>query len=173
MKQIFKGIGIIIIASLLYIGSFHLPFSIVKIYFYKGITNLIILSIILAICLLILKKQLKFDKKDIIIIILSFFSMHMIFFVTVPTTIERSISVFMLNEMTKEKNFSQEEIEKIFIKKYIKENKAFDKRLKEQTFSGLVKKQKDTYNINKKGEKMINLFKLINKIYNIKSQELK
>ena len=56
------------------------------------------------------------------------------FFTHLPVTADRSISVFMLGYLADHKgeSFTEEQIESIFIKRYVQDYGAFEKRLHEQ-----------------------------------------
>ena len=171
LKKILVILLIEIVFTSIYLLSFKL--NLIKIFFYKGILYLIVISIVLITILLIYKKYKNyFDIKDIIIIILLFFLTNILVFGMIPTTIDRSISVFMLNSINKEE-LSKKEIEKIFIDEYVYKNKAFEKRINEQITTGTIKKNsKGKYTLTKKGKSLLKLFKMINKIYNINSKLL-
>lgn len=172
--KILKMLGITIAFTILFILTFHLPLrGLLPIYTYYGLCSLIILTILLIILLYLFKKRISFDIKDCIITILLCFSMNIFFFCMVPVTIERSISVFMLNEMNKKEAYTKQEIEKLFIEKYVYEYKAFDKRFNEQITTGTISKTKKKYYLNKNGKKLLKKFKFIKNIYNIKTPLLK
>ena len=107
------------------------------------------------------------------ITILLSFSINIFFFCMVPVTIERSISVFMLNEMNEKDFYTKKEIENLFIEKYVYEYGAFDKRFKEQIATGTISKTNSKYYLNKNGKKLLKKFKFIKNIYNIKTPILK
>lgn len=176
MNKTIKKILIILLIEIIFTCIYLLTFKInfIKIFFYKGIINLIIISIIFIVLLLIFKKYKNyFDIKDIIIIILLFFLTNIFIFGMIPTTIDRSISVFMLNSISKEE-LSKNDIENIFIDKYVYKNKAFEKRINEQIATGTIKKNiKGKYTLTKKGRLFLKLFKIFNKMYNINSKLLK
>lgn len=172
--KIFKILTITILFTILFILTFHLPFrSWIPIYTYYGLCSLIILTIILIILLYIIKKFFSFDIKDCMITILLSFSINIFFFCMVPVTIERSISVFMLNEMNEKDFYTKKEIENLFIEKYVYEYGAFDKRFKEQIATGTISKTNSKYYLNKNGKKLLKKFKFIKNIYNIKTPILK
>lgn len=170
MKKILKMFIIFLAFTFIYILTFHLGIKI-PIYTYYGITSLFVLTILLIIILIIYtKKSSNFDIKDSVIVILLCFFINLYFFCMVPVTLERSISVFMLNKMKNEKSYTKKEIEEMFIDKYVYEYKAFDKRLNEQEYTGTIEKKDKEYKINKKGKRLVKVFSLIKKIYNIKGK---
>jgi len=174
-NKIIEMILIILIFTITFILMFHLPVrNIISIYTYYGLVALLIVTIIFSIIMYIAYKKniLKFDFKDYVITILICFSLNIFVFCMVPVTLERSISVFMLNEMMNKKEYSKEEMEELFIDKYIYEYEAFKKRFEEQLYTGTIEKDGKNYNISEKGEIMVNCFKIIKRIYNVKGKIL-
>ena len=176
MKKVLQMVLIFIIFCLAFVISFHLPTrKLMLVYTYFGFTSLIILTILLIflLYLLIKKSILKFDIKDCIIIALLCFFVNVFFFGMVPVTIERSISVFMINEMHKNGMSSKDEITENFVNKYVYEYDAFGKRLEEQTEINTIDEMNGQYDLSNKGKFMLNCFKVIDKIYGINSNLLK
>ena len=63
-------------------------------------------------------------------------------------------------------------MENIFLQKYVFDYDAFGKRLNEQKYTGTINKNNATYSLSKKGKKMLWLFKIIKKVYNVKGNIL-
>ncbi len=171
-KKLLLGIGIFCLFTIIYILSFRINIFNIHIFFYYGILKLLIISIVLIIFLKIYNNIRKiFDIKDIIIIVSLFILINLLFFCMVPVTLERSISIFMLNDMNNMQGMEKEKIEKEFIDKYVYAYKAFDKRLDEQMATGTISKDDNSneYYITKKGNVLLNILKIINKIYNVNS----
>ena len=176
MKKVLQMIMFFILFCVTFIISFHLPTrNIIEVYTYYGFISLAILTIILILILYFLVKKsiLKFDIKDCIIIVILCFFVNCLFFGMVPVTMERSISVFMINELDKDKQISKTEIEQNFINKYVYENGAFDKRLVEQMAINNIEENNTTYNLSKRGKFMLKCFKLVDKVYGVNSKLLK
>lgn len=175
MKKIISIILIVVIFTILYIGTFHLKIrEIMPVYTYYGIFTLIILTVLLALFLFVLNKMnyKYFDIKDSIIIILLCFSINIFVFCMVPVTIERAISVFMLNYMDNNNEYTKEEIEKVFIEKYVYEYQAFEKRFEEQIYTGTIENNGESYHISKKGKFLVDCFHFIKELYNVKGKVL-
>ena len=174
-NKVVEMILIFLIFTLTFILMFHLPTrNIISIYTYYGLVILLIITVIFSIIIFILYKKgiINFDFKDFIIIILVCFSFNLFVFCMLPVTLERSISVFMLNEMTDEDKYSKEEVEKLFIDKYVYEYDAFGKRFDEQLYTGSIEKIGENYQISEKGKFMIECFRIIKKIYNVEGKVL-
>lgn len=170
----FKMLLIFIIFTIVYILTFHLGTrKLIPVYTYYGMVSLCVLTILLGIILWIYGKKKKyFDIKDSIIILLLCFFINLFVFCMVPVTLERSISVFMLNYMDNGKTYTKEEIEDAFIDKYVYEYGAFDKRFEEQIYTGTIEKKDNSYKISKKGNLFVDAFHFIKRIYNVKGKIL-
>jgi len=176
MKKFLQVIAIVVIFTIIYILNFHMIWrSVIPIFTYYGYISLVILTVLLSIIMFFVCKKgyFNFDIKDgIIVVILCFFS-NALFFGMVPVTMERSVSVYMLNEMSKNGAKTEKEIEKDFIDNYVIKYGAFDKRIKEQTAINTIEKDdKGKYGLSDKGKLMISIFKFIDKVFNIKSNLL-
>ena len=174
-NKLLKMFIIFVMFTLFYILIFHLDLKkLIPVYTYYGMFSLIFLTILLIILLFVFIKKgiLDFDIKDAIILVLLYFFINLFVFCMVPVTLERSISVFMLNEMNKGENYTKEEIERLFIEKYIYEYEAFEKRFDEQLFTGTISKKYDNYEINNKGKLTVKIFHFIKKIYNVNGKIL-
>ncbi len=174
-NKIIKMVFIFLIFTFTFILSFHLPIrNIISIYTYYGLAILLVITIVLAILMFILYKKnlIGFDFKDCVITILVCFSINIFVFCMVPVTLERSISIFMLNEMSDNDEYTKEEIEELFISKYVYEYEAFDKRFDEQLYTGSIEEIQNGYKISKKGDFMVDCFKVIKRIYNVKGKIL-
>lgn len=171
----FKMFLLFIVFTIIYMLTFHLKTrELIPVYTYYGIASLCILTVLLGsiLCILSKKEKISFDIKDSIIVILICFFMNLFVFCMVPVTLERSISVFMLNYMDDGKEYTKEEIEQIFIDKYVYEYEAFDKRFEEQIYTGTIESNDETYKLSNKGKTMVNMFHFVKKVYNVKGKIL-
>lgn len=175
-KKVCFMFALLLIFSILYIISFHFSiFNYTNVYIYNGLINLITITIIMGfLCFLLYrKKAINLDFKDCIITILLFFSINIFFFCMVPVTLERSISVFMLNELNQENGLTKEELERNFINKYVYKYDAFNKRFNEQKYLNTIQRKDEKYILSKKGKALLNKFKIIKKIYHVNSRILR
>ena len=160
-----------IVSFLIFVSLFHTTlFSNVKVLMYRGLIFLLLVAIINLSLGNILKKFFfkNLNGFDIFSIMVMVCSIMMVFFVLVPVTVERSVSVYMLSEMDESgTSFSKEDIEEKFIDTYVKKFGAFDKRFDEQIVTGTINKVDDNkYIINNKGKFIVKMFRFISKIFN-------
>jgi hypothetical protein len=92
-----------------------------------------------------------------------------VFFVVIPVSLDRSVSVFILGHMENNKNpMSKQQIEDIFISEYVKNYGAIDRRLGEQIKSGNITKLPDgTYEISGRGSTFIVVSRKIAKNFGV------
>ena len=161
-----------VLGTTFFILLFHTKIlSNIDILFYRGIGLLIISSIFLLAVMCFYKKISNgfFTIRDIILALVLFSCINLTFFTHLPVTAERSISVFLLDYFNKNSNryLTKEEVTKIFIDKYLYENKAMEKRLHEQIFSGNINQEREKYKISNRGKNLMKLYRLIAIIFNI------
>ena len=130
------------------------------IYFFDGIYLLVASSVIFLI--LNLKKI-----PNITLLIVSVFSINFGFFVLVPVSLERSVTVGLLNNLY-DSNYTvltKEDISKEIIK--ITETENFtNKRIKEQLYTGYFESSEENFVLSETIEIYMKINKVINKIYN-------
>lgn len=166
---------IIFICTLLFVIMFHISFlNKLDVFFYRGCIFLIICSGV-AFALSRLAERvfpmLRLDTKDALVISLLFFGITLAWFVLAPTTVERSVSVFMLSYMEENEDnggITAEEFGDIFYDKYIESFEAFDKRFHEQVISGNMKQSPDGngYVITSQGRFVVEMFRLSARLFN-------
>lgn len=176
-NEIFKLILIYCIllcfGTIFYISSFHtFLFSFIDVFFYRGIILIIFWGIIITLIMLYLKLKIHsalITIRDIIMVFVLFSSFNVVFFTHVPVTANRSISIFMLGYMSdhSEEVFSEDDIEEIFIEKYVNEYKAFSKRFHEQVVTGTIKKVNGGYQITEKGRNLVKIYELVTDMYGL------
>ena len=125
--------------------------------FYEGIIILFLTTLSLFVLTVIYKK-----KHLVYPIILSFFII-MSFHTTVITIVDRSISIFLLNEIKNGKN-NTEELEAVFNKKFSKT--SINKRVYEQVKTGNLIVLENKINMTPRGLLFHNFFLTIKQIFN-------
>lgn len=178
MKLVWKKILILfaffILFSLIYLLAFRLPLNnIFTVFTYKGIFLTLLVSLLFLLTLILVKRKLLFiDGKDIAITIILFFFIHLFVFCMCAVTVERSFSVFLLSEISKSesKTINLEEAKTLFYEHYIENNGAIEQRFNEQVVTGSINSSDDSnYVLTFKGDLIVKLFNLINMSYNINS----
>ncbi|MBQ2204613.1 MAG: hypothetical protein II411_01805 [Lachnospiraceae bacterium] len=137
---------------------------------YRGI-KFIVISAVLNIILSIIIKRMLFKELngfDMFSIVVFYMSVTMVFFILVPVTVERSVSVYMLSYADEsDTNFTKSDIENSFIDIYLKDFGAFDKRFDEQIETGTIEKVNDNeYRLNDRGRFIVRLFRFIANVFN-------
>lgn len=172
IAEVFKIITLyvlnIVLSTAVFIGLFHTPlFESVTVFFYRGVIFLFI-SMLFSILLMLLMKRLFYSidlsVRDVVAVGLAFLGFTSTWFVLLPVTVERSISVFMLSYMDENDTHgvTTDEFQRIFFQKYIIDFGAFDKRFSEQLLSHNIKMSDDGsgYVITDAGRRIVNLFRL-------------
>lgn len=162
--------------TLIFLGMFHVPFlNLTDVFFYKGLIFLSVCTLIafgLTIAAGKLNRGMQLSIKDGLLVSTLFFGITLAWFTLIPTTVERSISVFMLSYMEEnptEDGISAEEFGDIFYEKYIQKYDAFEKRFHEQEVSGTiipVSNETDGYVITDRGRFIVDMFRLFSELFN-------
>lgn len=87
------------------------------------------------------------------------------FLITVPTLLDRSISLYILATVYKEEKISLNEINEYFFNGFIKKNRAVNKRLEEQIFTKNISKNEKNYQITNNGKLIHNLNIILSDLY--------
>lgn len=164
----------IFLASVFFILLFHTALlKNLNVFFYRGCFFILLaafFSVVLMFAAAHLFKSLQISAKDFFCVFFLFSGFTLGWFVLGPTTVERSISVFMLSymEQNDEKGIDSEAFGTIFYQKYISDFAAFDKRFQEQVVSKNIKfaENEDGYVITKNGRLIVNIFRLMSKLFN-------
>lgn len=175
MKKIVKYLifycVMLLVGIALFAISFRTPlFKEIDVYYYRGLSLIVTVGVLVASILVIIKYKLKIipiDFKDIIVSLVVVISFNTVFLSVVTVSMDRSISVFMLADMATnhEKVYSKEEIEQRFMDIYMDEYKAMERRYEEQIYTGTIEEIDGGYKITDKGERLIKLFRGIAKIF--------
>lgn len=133
-----------------------------SIYFFDGVYLLIIASIINY---LIFRNKMK----NVLILVITVFSMNFGFFVLFPVSYERSVSVELLTNLSNESinsELTKDDIRNEIIK--ITSTEEFtDKRIEEQLYTGYIEKTDNGYTISQTIKNFLSLKNFISTIFNI------
>ena len=133
-----------------------------SIYFFDGIYLLIIASIINY---LIFRNKMK----NVLILVITVFSMNFGFFVLLPVSYERSVSVELLTNLSNESvnsELTKDDIRNEIIK--ITSTEEFtNKRIEEQLYTGYIEKTDNGFTISQTVKNFLTLKNFISKIFNI------
>ena len=159
MKSFFKILFSISILFMLFMQLNFLRIS--NIYFFDGI------YILIFICLMV---YLLFRNKvkNILLIVISVFSINFGFFVLFPVSFERSVSVGLLNnlsEYSETQEFSEQDITKEILK--VTSTEQFtDKRIEEQLYTGYLESKEGKYILSENIKTYLFINNLMSRLYN-------
>ena len=177
IKEIFKLLAVyavlFIAGSLMYVlGMRSGILNGISVFFYRGIIAIIIAGIVIS-GIMITLKATKMKKiitvRDILLLFCAFCCIHVVIFTHLPVTADRSVSVFMLGYMDRKgSECTKQELEDVFVEKYVKEYEAFDKRLFEQIYTGTVERTgEDGYIITDSGRRIIGIYRVVTEWFNL------
>ena len=89
------------------------------------------------------------------------------FFIVLPVTIDRSMSVFLLGQMAAEpdRSFTPSDLETIFVHTYVQRYDQVKRRLEEQRISGNVAETPEGYRIDAQGVAFVQFGRFISKVF--------
>jgi len=161
----------LLFAGVVFVGFFHTGlFDGVKVLFYKGVVIIAVTALLLAggMFLLVKTKMPKLlSVRDVILSVVLFSSIAMVGFTHLPVTADRSISVFILGYMNSRQNqpITADEMERVFIERYVKQYKAMQRRFEEQVVSGNIKQVLGGFVLTSQGERIVCLYNLFCELF--------
>jgi hypothetical protein len=113
-------------------------------------------------------KKYALNIDALIAIVLLSASLNLLFFVTVPVTLDRSISIFLLNDLEKQHTRNKKELTDIFVSEYVYVQDAVGRRIFEQISSGNIIVENDKIELTRRGEIFLMFTRVIDYLYGIK-----
>lgn len=159
-----------VVGTIVFIGLFHTGlFSSVSVFFYRGIVYLLISSIVAALVMLgigRLRKYFDVGLRDCVSVSGMFIGITLGWFILIPVTVERSVSVYMLSYMANTgRPVTEEQFGRIFYDNYIIGLGAFEKRFAEQCASGNIKKTDGGWVLTDNGAKVVKFFRMSSELF--------
>jgi hypothetical protein len=138
-------------------------------YMYNGFLYILLATALIAVFLLVRK-----IATDMNLILLTFACViNLSYFALIPTIVDRSISVFVMNQLASGPK-SKEQLEKAFVDDFVYAGGAVPKRIFEQSLSGnIVKLDDGSYQLTASGHRTVGLFRALGKLYNTDQVSIK
>jgi hypothetical protein len=153
-KELFKFITLFIIFLVIFIAS-RIIFKL-DIIFYEGI--------FIILCITLVSLLFKFFKH--IHTYITFFLFCYAFHITIPSLLDRSISLYILGLLHEEKIVTLPELQNYYVSGFVFYNGAIEKRLNEQVRSGNINLVNGNYSLTKKGERLFYINQGLASIFN-------
>ena len=169
MKTLKLYLLIFVAFNLLVIALFQVGFMSKTIFFYRGIALIMISAILIAAVFLGIHFKLgKWKCESILAATFIAANVQLVFFVTVPVTLDRSISVFLLDRINShDQGLTKEELTNEFLSEYVQHHDAIGRRIYEQTASRNIEVSNGVIKISGRGQSFLRVADLIKKIYGI------
>ena len=160
--------------SLIFLGLLRSPLlSQQKVLFYRG--NLLLALTVLILCSISGMEQrvLKVRFETVLAAIVMSASIHLSLFVVFPVTFDRSVTMYLLNRLNTSQSpacqgLSPQNMEKLFIKEYVKRDKAMSRRIKEQSIIDMLEKKDNCVSLTSRGQNFLNFSQIIKSLYALK-----
>ena len=167
---------VLVVGTIFYISLFNTPLlANITVLFYRGISLLVISSMLTATLMWIIGLKLYPDLiigRDIVLAFTLHFSLNIIFFTHVPVTADRSVTIFLLgymnNHSVNDTSITKDQLEKYFIDTYVNEYGAINRRMDEQIVTGTVEKTPDGgYRLTPKGKLLVKFNRWMGRYYGL------
>lgn len=160
------------IHTLLLLSLFHTHIAGNLAFFYRGLIYIMCTGLVQATILVVLRKRFMIPIHVIVSLTCVFISIHVVFFTLVPVTLDRSVSVFLLQHMSATGVVStKKQLESILIDDFIGNGDAVGKRMIEQEQTGSIQKEADGWRITPRGVWLVNTYKLVGAVFGIRLVE--
>ncbi len=128
-----------------------------SVYFYRGLICLGAATAATALALALLARAGWGRGRDVVPASLFGAGLTLAFFVLVPVTIDRSVSVFLLGAMAAERDrvWTTEGLSEVLMDRYVRDFAQVERRIAEQRASGNVTAAGDGYRLTAQGERFI------------------
>lgn len=163
-----KHIVTFLISSIVYMLSFHITaLDFMHIYFYDGIIRLLLVFILMLVVLIICRKILFKDYKDICLALAIFGLANMLWLSLCVVSLDRSLSVYMLCYM----DSSQSQLDADSFKEHCKEQfvneyEMIDRRYEEQIASKNIEiDENNQIHMTPSGKRMVKIFRVVGRLY--------
>ena len=139
-------------------------------FFYRGLA---IISLATAIAILVAllwnRRWLQLRINEVITTVLLWGVLHIAFFVAVPVTLDRSLTIFVLREIHAAKaGLSETEIATAIVDQYVVAGGAVERRIHEQAVSGNIAQASDgRWGLTLQGKNLLTVFGAVSTIYQI------
>jgi hypothetical protein len=167
----FHAVAVLLCLALFLLVSGAGLFGGISIMFYRGIADLVALAPVMFVVLLLLLRlpwlARLFTARDAAAATLVALSLNLAFFVVVPVTVDRSISVFMLSRLADAQSpLSADELRQAFAERYVGEWDQVGRRIQEQIASGNVEQAADKhYRLTAQGESFMRTAQFISRVF--------
>lgn len=158
----------IVVYSLFSLLLFHTGLFRGMAFFYRGIIFISISTILLYISLVRIKRHTFLQQSSVTAIVIAFFCIHVVIFTLVPVTLDRSVSVFLLQRMQANGSVhTKKQLEDVLIDGYILKSDAVGKRIIEQEQTGSIRPDGDGWRMTPRGEWIVNMYRFVGALFGI------
>ena len=168
-------IGVFVLFTAIYLGLFYSSvFSFEHVLFYRGLLYLLLTSLGIFAGILLVSMRLKYRYLESMISALVLAaSIHLNVFVVFPVTFERSISMYLLTTLEKNRTtacggLTKEQMKEGLINTFVVEKDALQKRIIEQSIINMIEGKNNCYMVTDQAVRFLHFSTFIKALYNIK-----
>ena len=160
MNKIYKFIlcNAIFLILLLLVYTTHVYFFRVDVIFYSAILDGVIATLISILIIIIINKFLNFNFLENFQLIIIWFLLGYIHAITLPTIIDRSLSLYFLEKINQQGGgIKILKLNDLFTNEYVREYRLIDVRVTEQMESGTIYLENECVKLTKKGQLIVKI----------------
>jgi hypothetical protein len=172
MSESIKAAAVFVISVLVGFGLFATFFRLhflrsVDIVFYRGLILIGLSGIVTFVGLIAARGIFDASPGTVFSATILSMSLNLSFLVVFPVTIDRSITVFLLNEMNRDPDvvFTSAQMKDVFVRRYLGEWDQIDRRMREQVQSHNLERIGDGYKIGPQGRSFMNLSRMLATVF--------
>lgn len=109
------------------------------------------------------------DRECVVVSAISLaFAANVIFLVVFPVTIDRSVTVYLLGQLSRHPaGMTEGELNERVVAQYVDEYRAVNRRMEEQMFTGNVRRESDRYYLTSQGDRFIGFSRLVARVFGL------
>jgi hypothetical protein len=162
-------LGILLVHTVIFLGLFQSPLFADSLLFYRGIcllaVSFLLCAGLAATVLGRLFRDLRLETAFSAVVLSC--SLHLVFFVVVPVTVDRSVSTRMLEVLASSggAGLSRSELEERFTEEFLVRDDALGRRLREQVISRNLREQDGRYVVTEQGASFLRFSRFVLRFY--------
>lgn len=154
--------------TFLLLSLFHTHIADTMAFFYRGLVYIVCIGLLQALVLVVLRKRLLISAAGILSLSCVFISIHIVFFTLVPVTLDRSVSVYMLERMnTNGTVYTKKQLDEMLINDFVLKGDAVGKRIMEQEQTGSIQPDAGGWRITPRGEWIVDMYRIVGALFDI------
>jgi len=167
-------LGVFIGYTILFFALLHSPFLYrLNVLFYRGIIVMFVCILVTGVIGFFVKKRFRISTESFVAALMMTLALHVGFFIVFPVTYDRSVTTYMLYKLDTKTDadcngINKKNLERYFIKEYVQNQKALDRRIHEQLTIDSIMEKNGCLTLTNNGKVILRIADFVKWIYNIR-----